>query len=83
MSFLHWYHLDKRELVALLALSYWCIVTVSILWLFLTVSWVSLQHVIMVFSADPTHLPFVQYVKRDSLSLAFHLYVYVGFLQLI
>ena len=37
----------KRELVALLLLSYRCIVTVNVMWLFLTVPWVGLQCVIL------------------------------------
>ena len=44
----------KRKLDALLLLSYSCIV---IPWLFLTVPWVGLQYVIMVFP-DHTHLLF-------------------------
>ena len=40
----------KRKLVVLLLLPYRCIVTINILWLFLTVPWVSLQCVIVVFS---------------------------------
>ena len=48
----------KRKLVALLLLSYRCIVNINTLWLFLTVSWVSLQCVIVVFP-DHTHLLFV------------------------
>ena len=47
----------KRELVALLSLSYRCIVTINFLWLFLTVPWVGLQCVIEVFP-DHTHLLF-------------------------
>ena len=47
----------KRELVALLLLSYGCLPTVNVLWLFLTVLWVSLQCVIVVFP-DHTHLLF-------------------------
>ena len=47
----------KRKLVALLLLSYSCIVTINVLWLFLTVPWVGLQYVIMVFP-DLTHLLF-------------------------
>ena len=43
----------KRKLVALLLLSYKCIVTINVLWLFLTVLWVALQCVIMVF---PGHI---------------------------
>ena len=45
----------ERKLVALLLLSYICIVTVNVLWLSLTVPWVGLQCVIMVFSHH-THL---------------------------
>ena len=44
----------KRKLVALL-LSYRCIVTINVLWPFLTVPWVGLQYVIVVFP-DHTHL---------------------------
>ena len=47
----------KRKLVALLLLSCRCIVSINVLWLFLTVSWVGLQCVIVVFP-DQTHLPF-------------------------
>ena len=47
----------KGKLAALLLLSYWCIVTVHFLWLFLKVSWVGLQCVIVVFP-DHTHLLF-------------------------
>ena len=39
----------KRKLVALLLLSYRCIVTVNVLWLFLAVPWVDLQCEIVVF----------------------------------
>ena len=39
----------KRELVALLQLYSCCLVTFNFLWLFLTVPWVSLQCVIVVF----------------------------------
>ena len=45
----------KRKLVALLLLSYRCIVTVNVRWLFLTVPWVGLQCVIVVF-LDHTHI---------------------------
>ena len=44
--------MGKRELVALLGLSSWCLVIV--VWLFLTVPWVYLQFVIVVFP-DHTH----------------------------
>ena len=47
----------KRKLVALLLLSYRCFVTIYVLWLFLTVPWVGLQYVIVVFP-DHTHLLF-------------------------
>ena len=47
----------QRKLVALLSLSYKCIVTIDVLWLFLTVPWVGLQCVIVVFP-DHTHLLF-------------------------
>ena len=45
--------LGKRELVALLDLSSWCLVMVE--WLFLAVPWGCLRFVIVVFS-DHTHL---------------------------
>ena len=45
--------MGKRELVALLSLSSLCLVTVE--WLFLTVPWVCLQFVSVVFP-DLTHL---------------------------
>ena len=44
-------------LVALLLMSYRCIVTVNALWLFLTVPWVGLQCVSVVFP-EHTHLLF-------------------------
>ena len=47
----------KRKLVVLLFLSYRCIVTMNVLCLFLTVPWVGLQYVIVVFP-DHTHLLF-------------------------
>ena len=46
----------NRKLVALLLLSYRCIVTINILWLFLTVPWVGLQYVVVVIP-DHIHLP--------------------------
>ena len=45
--------MGKRELVALLSLSSWCLVIV--VWLFLAVPWVCLQFNIVVFH-DHTHL---------------------------
>ena len=50
--------LGKRELVALLQLSFWCLVTVSVLWFFLAVLWVGLQCVIEVYP-DHTNLLFI------------------------
>ena len=41
--------IEKRELVALLYLSSWCLVIVVVLWLLLTMPWVGLQCVIVVF----------------------------------
>ena len=46
----------KRKLLALLLLSYICIVSINVLWLFLTVPWVCLQRVIVVLFPDHTHL---------------------------
>ena len=54
----------KRKLVALLLLSYRCIVTINTLWLFLTVPWVGLQYVIVVFP-DHTHLLFNACASRE------------------
>ena len=48
---------SKRKLVASLLLSCRCIVTINVMWLFLTVLWVGLQYVIVVFP-DHTHLLF-------------------------
>ena len=45
--------MEKRELVALLSLSSWCLMIA--VWLFLAVPWVCLEFVIVVFS-DHTHL---------------------------
>ena len=48
--------MGKRELVALLNLSSWCLVMVE--WLFLAVPWGCLRFVIVVFP-DRTHLLFL------------------------
>ena len=48
--------MGKRELVALLNLSYWCLVMVE--WLLLTVPWCCLRFVIVVFP-DHTHVLFL------------------------
>ena len=45
--------IGKRELVAFLSLSSWCLVIV--VWLFIEVTWVCLQFVIVVF---PDHTPY-------------------------
>ena len=45
----------KRELVSVLLLSFGCLVTVNVLWLFLTVLWICLQSVIVVY---PDHAHF-------------------------
>ena len=49
--------MGKRELVALLNLSHWCLVMVE--WLFPAVPWGFLQFVIVVFP-DHTHLLFLR-----------------------
>ena len=56
----------KRKVVALLVLSYRCIVTINVLWLFLMVPWVGLLYVIVVFP-DHTHLLFA--VKDFSMNV--------------
>ena len=45
----------KRKLFALLLLSYRCIITINVLWLFLALPWAGLQCVIVVFP-DHAHL---------------------------
>ena len=55
----------KKKLVALLLLSWGCIVTKNVLWLFLKVPLVGLQCVIVVFP-DHTHLLFALF-SSDSL----------------
>ena len=57
-----------RELVPLLLLSYGCLVTVNVLWLFLSVPWVGLQFVIVVFP-DYTHLLFAICMSLQYLSV--------------
>ena len=57
----------KKEPVALLLLSCGCRVAVNVLWLFLPVSWVGLQCVIVVFP-DHAHLRFLEiFDKKDYL----------------
>ena len=60
--------MGKRELVALLSLSSWCLVIV--VWLFLAVTWVFLQFVIVVFP-DHTHLLFFKYFNIHVLIMRF------------
>ena len=48
----------KRKIVALLLLSYRCIVTISVMWPFSTMPWVELQCVIVIFP-DHSYLPFL------------------------
>ena len=55
--------IEKREPVALLSLSSWCLVFV---WLFLAVPWVCLLFVIVVFP-DHTHLLFLYPFQSSSL----------------
>ena len=53
-------------LVSLLLSSYRCIVTINVLWLFLTVPWVGLQCVIVVFPGH-THLLFGRpYISKSQ-----------------
>ena len=56
----------KRELVALLLLSFGCLVTVNVLWFFLTVLWVGLQCAIVV-CPDHTHFLLVDCIDSWSL----------------
>ena len=62
----------KREtkLVALLLLSYRCIITINVLWLFPTVPWVALQCVIVVFP-DQTHLHFYHLFKIRIINIQY------------
>ena len=55
--------MGKRELIALLNLSSWCLVMVE--WLFLAVTRGCLQFVIVVFP-DHTNLLFLVFVKRET-----------------
>ena len=57
----------KKKLVALLIVSYRCIVTINVLWHFLTVLSVGLQHVKVVFPVH-THLLFVMICLISSRS---------------
>ena len=61
--------MEKREQVALFLLSFGCIITVNVLWLFLMVLWVGLQFVIVVF---PDHAHFFIDWQNES-TLAFYI----------
>ena len=54
----------KRKLFAQLLLSYRCLVTVNVLWLFLPLPWVGLQCVIEVFP-DHSYLPFSRFSETQ------------------
>ena len=56
--------MGKRELVALLNLSFWCLVMDE--WLFLAVPWGCLQFMIVVYS-DHTHLLFLVFMQNIML----------------
>ena len=56
--------MGKRALVALLCLSFWCLVIV--VWLFLTIPRVCLQYVVVV-SPDHTHLIFSKPSEQQRL----------------
>ena len=64
--------LGKIELVALVCLSYWCIVIV--VWLFHTMPWICLQLVIVVFP-DHTHMLFLLLIALLFLSVCLLVYV--------
>ena len=59
----------ERKLVDLLLLSYRCIVTINVLWLFITEPWVGLQCVMLVFP-DHSHLPFLVKTKTQLYTCA-------------
>ena len=64
--------MGKRELVALLSLSSWCLVMV--VWLFLTVSWVCLRFVIVFFLIILTY--YSSRFKEKKMGLEHILYSY-------
>ena len=63
--------MGKRELVALLNLSSWCLMMVE--WLFLAVPWGCLRFVIVVFS-DHTHLLFLLNANNKGSDKTVHLH---------
>ena len=58
-----------RKLVALLLLANICIVTINVLWVFITVPWVGLQYVIVVF---PNHTHLRSFAKPLKMTFSFH-----------
>ena len=58
----------KRKRVALLLLSYRCIVTINFLWLFLTLPWVGPQCVVVVFLTILTYFFVHLYVLGEIMS---------------
>ena len=54
----------KRKLVALLLLSYRCIVTINVMWFFLTVPCVGLSLIVVI--PDHTHLLFSDVIMKKS-----------------
>ena len=58
-------------------LTYRCSVTINVLWLFLTVLWVGLQYVIVVFPYH-THLLFETYIHCSSLRFLLTVLLYKG-----
>ena len=61
--------MGKRELLALLNLSSWCLVMAE--WVFLTVPWGCLLFVIVVFP-DHTHLLFFYSINYNLFNFMFH-----------
>ena len=60
--------MGKKEMVALLNLSSWCLVMVE--WLFLAVTWCCLRFVIVIFP-DHTHLLFSRKTRNTFVMLSF------------
>ena len=58
-------------------LTYSCIVTINVLWLFLTVLWVGQQYVIVVFP-DHSHLLFGTFIHCSSLRFLLTVLLYKG-----
>ena len=69
------YFKRKRKLVALLFFSNKCIVTIHVLWLFLTVPLVGLQHVIVVF---PDHTQLLFFMNNSLIKVVHTLYMIFG-----